>query len=268
MGLGMHGRCVSIMAQASPKDGSVDPLGIEGWARMHEITGLTMDDLLRIFRQIDFFAPFSEPERRALAGRHAHLVAYAVGEYLIQEGSSEERSLFLLLSGGASVVKQGASIPLASMLPGDFFGEVSFLTARPRTSNVIVHPSGAHADEIPTIPNLLNLGWNEALSRATAVVLRFDPELMTDLDAALRIKIKDQVIEHLTGRVERMHLQVVQVTGQDPMLSVDPELELQLRDGNAPMEERERTKDCLIEHLAAFLDELNQSLVGYGCREG
>ncbi|MBF0626755.1 MAG: cyclic nucleotide-binding domain-containing protein [Magnetococcales bacterium] len=229
---------------------------------MREITGLDIKDFLLIFQQVGFFDPFSDEERRALAGGYTHVVAYDVGEYLIQEGSSEERSFFLLLSGGASVVKQGASIPLASMVPGDFFGEVSFLTTRSRTSNVIVHPPDADLDATPTIPNLFGLGLTSALQSATATVLRFDHALMTSLDPLLRIKIKDQIIQHLTERVDRMHEQVVRVTGHDPMLSVDPELEDQLREGHNPLAERERTKDRLIEQLAAFLDELNQSLVG------
>lgn len=230
---------------------------------MREISGLDISDFLLIFQQVDFFDPFSEEERRALAGQHTHVVAYEVGEYLIQEGSLEERNLFLLLSGGASVVKKGASIPLAAMTPGDFFGEVSFLTSRPRTSNVIVHPPGATVRETPTIPNLFSLGLPEDLRRATATVLRFDPELMPCLNPMLRIKIKDQIIQHLTCRVDRMHAQVVEVTGQDPMLSVDEELEEQLREGHNQLIERERTKDRLIEQLAAFLDELNQCLVSF-----
>ncbi|MBF0213901.1 MAG: cyclic nucleotide-binding domain-containing protein [Magnetococcales bacterium] len=229
---------------------------------MREISGLTADHLLLIFNHVDFFDPFTETERRALAGDHTHLVAYEVGEYLIQEGSSEERSFFLLLSGGASVVKQGASIPLAALVPGDFFGEVSFLTSRSRTSNVIVHPPGATIRETPTIPNLFHLGLPERVQQATATVLRFDPELMPSLDPMLRIRIKDQIIQHLTRRVDLMHAQVVRVTGQDPMISGDEALEDQLREGcHTPLEEREHTKDRLIEQLAAFLDELNQSLV-------
>ncbi|MBF0190838.1 MAG: cyclic nucleotide-binding domain-containing protein [Magnetococcales bacterium] len=232
---------------------------------MREIAGLTTSDYLLIFQQIDFFDPFSDKERQALAARHSHVVAYDVGEYLIQEGSLEERSLFLLLSGGASVVKQGASLPLASLAPGDFFGEVSFLTARPRTSNVIVHPPCIPLSAIPTIPNLLDLGLPAEVALATATVLRFDPELMPGLDPVLRIKLKDRIIQHLTQRVDRMHAKVIRVTGQDPMLSVDPELVEQLQDGHHPhaLDERERTKDRLIEQLAAFLDELNHTLVAY-----
>ncbi|MBF0341336.1 MAG: cyclic nucleotide-binding domain-containing protein [Magnetococcales bacterium] len=228
---------------------------------MREISGLDIADFLSIFQQIEFFTPFGERERQAVAG-FARLVAYDVGDYLIQEGSSEERSLFLLLSGGASVVKQGASIPLAAMFPGDFFGEVSFLTSRPRTSNVIVHPPVDACQAIPAIPNFSSLGLPEEVQQATATALRFSSELMTALDTVLRIKIKDQIIQHLTCRVDVMHDRVVRVTGQDPMLSVDEELEEQLRDGYLlPLAERERTKDRLIEQLAAFLDELNHCLV-------
>ncbi|MBF0126667.1 MAG: cyclic nucleotide-binding domain-containing protein [Magnetococcales bacterium] len=231
---------------------------------MREIKGLDTDTLLLIFRQIDFFSSFSDLEKRALIGPFTHVMVYDVGEYLIQEGSSEERSFFLLLSGGASVVKKGARIPLASLIPGDFFGEVSFLTDRVRTTNVIVHPlSEAQSDAgIGPVPHLFGPGLPDELQRASTTVLRFDPELMATLEILLRIKIKDLIIQHLALRVDSMHEQVVFITGQDPLLTVDPELEFQLREGtNRPVEERERTKDRLIEQLAEFLDELNRCLV-------
>ncbi|MBF0165526.1 MAG: cyclic nucleotide-binding domain-containing protein [Magnetococcales bacterium] len=230
--------------------------------RMRALADLNTGSLLAIFRQIDFFDPFDDRERLVLAGRHTHLVAYAVGDCLIQEGSSEERSLFLLLAGGASVVKEGASIPVASLMPGDFFGEVAFLTDRPRTSNVIVHPPEHDAPEIPAIPHLFDVGFPDAIHEATALVLRFDPALMNTDDPLLRIKIKDQIIGHLTRRVDLMHAKVVEITGRDPQLWVDNELEEALRERqHAPLAERERTKDRLIEQLAAFLDELNNALV-------
>lgn len=229
---------------------------------MRALSDLNTGSLLAIFRQIDFFDPFDDRERLLLAGRHTHLVAYELGECLIQEGSSEERSLFLLLAGEASVVKEGARIPVASLAPGDFFGEVAFLTDRPRTSNVIVHPPEHDAPEVPAIPHLFDVGLPEAIRAATALALRFDPALMNVADALLRIKIKDQIIRHLTRRVDLMHAKVVEITGRDPQLSVDDELEGELRERqHAPLAERERTKDRLIEQLAAFLDELNNALV-------
>ncbi|MBF0417908.1 MAG: cyclic nucleotide-binding domain-containing protein [Magnetococcales bacterium] len=230
---------------------------------MRALTDLDTGCLLAIFRQIDFFDPFDAGERLLLAGPHTHLVAYDVGDCLIQEGSSEERSLFLLLAGGASVVKKGASIPLASLAPGDFFGEVAFLTDRPRTSNVIVHPPEPGSPEIPAIPHLFDIGLPDAIHQATALVLCFSPSLMSSAEVLLRIKIKDQIIRHLARRVDLMHLKVVEITGRDPQLSVDDNLEGELRERqHASIAERERTKDRLIEQLAAFLDELNNCLVG------
>ncbi|MEO5344870.1 MAG: cyclic nucleotide-binding domain-containing protein [Magnetococcus sp. YQC-9] len=228
---------------------------------MRAITALDTNLFLAIFWQIDFFDPFDDGERLALA-QHAHLVAYEVGDSLIEEGSHEERSLFLLLAGEASVVKEGASIPLATLAPGDFFGEVAFLTDRPRTSNVIVHPPEWAGSELPAIPELFSLGLPESIRTSTALVLRFDASLMSRSEATLRIKIKDQIIRHLTRRVDLMHAKVVEHIGRVPQLSVDDDLEVALREGHqAPIAERERTKDWLIEQLAAFLDELNNALV-------
>ncbi len=228
---------------------------------MREITSLETEDFLLIFEQIDFFNSFLAEEKKSLTGSFTHVEVYEVGEYLIQEGSGSERSFYILLSGGASVVKQGARIPLAFLSPGDFFGEVSFLTSRVRTTNVIVHQSTS-SDGVQTIPKLFFLGLPVAIQNATAAVLRFDAQLMAQLDANLRIKIKDQIIVHLTLRVESMHDSVVSLTGQDPLLTVDPELEMQLRKGNdLPVDELEQTKDRLIEQLAEFLDELNHCLV-------
>ncbi|MBF0294551.1 MAG: cyclic nucleotide-binding domain-containing protein [Magnetococcales bacterium] len=222
---------------------------------MREIEGLDINDLRSICNGIDFFACFSPEELDALIGKHLHVVAYEVGEYLIKEGSADERSLFFLLSGGASVVKRGARIPLVTLRPGDFFGEVSFLTDRVRTTNVIVHPPDmggeGRRDDVP---------WR-GVDQASTVVMRFAPALLTDLEIGLRIKFKDLIIQYLSARVDATHEQVVRFTGQDPMLTVDPELEQELREWNRSLEERERTKDRLIAQLAEFLDELNRCLV-------
>ncbi|MEO5331464.1 MAG: cyclic nucleotide-binding domain-containing protein [Magnetococcus sp. YQC-5] len=230
---------------------------------MREITDLDTHDLLMIIQQTAFFTSFSAAEQKLLAGDYTHVVAYDVGEYLIQEGSTKEKSLFLLLSGGASVVKEGASIPLATLYPGDIFGEVSFLTSRMRTSNVIVHPIHTVPTHPPgpIMPDFGALELPVAMREATATALRFDKELMTHMDLPFRIQFKDQIIEHLTCRVELMHEKVVTATGRDPLLTVDPELEEQLREKAHSLPELERTKDRLIEQLAEFLDELNHCLV-------
>jgi cAMP-dependent protein kinase regulator len=63
---------------------------------------------------------------------------FAAGAEIVREGDPGE-SLFLITEGKASVHTKdsdGRLIPLATLGSGDFFGEVSLLTSRPRTATV------------------------------------------------------------------------------------------------------------------------------------
>jgi CRP-like cAMP-binding protein len=62
---------------------------------------------------------------------------FAAGRVIIEEGDSGD-SIFLITAGRASVVAHilGEEIELSILSPGDFFGEVAFLTGRPRTASV------------------------------------------------------------------------------------------------------------------------------------
>lgn len=63
---------------------------------------------------------------------------YSEGNYIIKEGDSGN-SIYLLQSGKAKVTTHilGQEIELAILSEGDVFGEVAFLTGRPRTASVI-----------------------------------------------------------------------------------------------------------------------------------
>lgn len=63
---------------------------------------------------------------------------FPAGQTIIEEGDSGD-SIYLIQSGQASVVSHilGKEIELAVLSPGDVFGEVAFLTGRPRTASVI-----------------------------------------------------------------------------------------------------------------------------------
>lgn len=63
---------------------------------------------------------------------------YDPGEKVIEEGDSGD-SMYLIRSGNAKVVAHitGRRIELAELGEGDLFGEVAFLTGRPRTAEVI-----------------------------------------------------------------------------------------------------------------------------------
>ncbi|MDA8082647.1 MAG: cyclic nucleotide-binding domain-containing protein [Nitrospiraceae bacterium] len=94
---------------------------------------------------------------------------YPSGEHAIEEGDSGD-TMYLIKSGTARVVAHilGREVELAVLGEGDLFGEVAFLTGRPRTASVIA--SG------PLEVYELN---------------RFDVERMIDRNPAIMSRIED-----------------------------------------------------------------------------
>ncbi len=128
--------------------------------------------------RLDFFDSFDLSDRRTLAKMHSHFYAAESYELIIEEGSTDS-AFFILLSGQVQVTMQEKETPLAHLLPGDFFGEVAFLTDTPRTCSI------------------------EA--EKTSIVLRVDRKLMGLLRAEVREKIKDKIIEKLVDRLQQMN---------------------------------------------------------------
>jgi CRP-like cAMP-binding protein len=58
---------------------------------------------------------------------------FAAGRVLCSEGQSGG-DFFMLLSGAAEVTRKGK--PIATMVPGDFFGEIAVVDGGPRTATV------------------------------------------------------------------------------------------------------------------------------------
>ena len=78
---------------------------------------------------------FSELSKRHLK-RVAELMEqerYHEGAIVVHEGE-EGDSMYVLAEGQADVVRGGRTVD--RLLPGDFFGEISLLTSRPRTATV------------------------------------------------------------------------------------------------------------------------------------
>ncbi|MBF0437916.1 MAG: cyclic nucleotide-binding domain-containing protein [Magnetococcales bacterium] len=131
-----------------------------------------------LLKEIPFFWDFSEGECTALTTAESFFITYQDGEYLITEGDADE-NLFVILKGEANVV--GSSEPdqvIATLQPGAVVGEVSFLTKRKRTTNII--------------------------ASGEVIVFRIDSYSMNRerLDLALQTKIKNQLIEILVQRLE------------------------------------------------------------------
>ncbi|MCP4902853.1 MAG: cyclic nucleotide-binding domain-containing protein, partial [bacterium] len=66
------------------------------------------------------------------------LRSFQEGDIIVTEGE-EGSSLFLIVTGEVKVFtkgERGEHLPLAELGPGDFFGEVSLLTGKPRTATI------------------------------------------------------------------------------------------------------------------------------------
>jgi small-conductance mechanosensitive channel/CRP-like cAMP-binding protein len=90
-----------------------------------------------ILRQQPLFRCLTDEQLDALLPR-GRVVHFGRNEKLIQQGDSGD-SMFILVDGEASVVveRNGGPKPVASLRPGDCFGEMSLLTGEKRSATVI-----------------------------------------------------------------------------------------------------------------------------------
>ena len=83
------------------------------------------------------FENLTPDELKAVIAR-MHLEQFAEGDIVITEGESG-CSLYVIMGGEVKVFtrgKNGESVLLATLGSGDFFGEISILTGRPRTATI------------------------------------------------------------------------------------------------------------------------------------
>ncbi|MEE2987031.1 MAG: cyclic nucleotide-binding domain-containing protein, partial [Nitrospinota bacterium] len=107
------------------------------------------------------------------------VVRYFDGDFLIKQGDSDIR-LFILLAGNVNVVKEeDTSKVLAQLKRGDLFGEVFFISRRPRTANVI--------------------------TVGEVIVIRIDGDQFHTLPHVIESKIQEQLVDLLVQRLDNMN---------------------------------------------------------------
>lgn len=135
--------------------------------------------VLNIINKLPVFDRFTAEEKIVLVKHRHHFAVYKKDEELIREADTDS-SFFVLIAGSVRVSKKNVSIDMATLKPGDTFGEISFLTPVPRTASVI-----AREDDV--------------------LVMKMDKELLEQLAINIREKIKDKIIEKLIERLEHMN---------------------------------------------------------------
>jgi CRP-like cAMP-binding protein len=93
--------------------------------------------LMDVISQIPFFAPLQEKEREELA-EDATMHVFSTGEMVIREGDPG-RSVYVILDGKVKVFTRDNDdneLELATLGVGQFFGEMSFVSGKPRSSSV------------------------------------------------------------------------------------------------------------------------------------
>lgn len=141
---------------------------------MQKVAHLKEGQILDIMSRLDFFDAFSREELKTLVDIHSSLFVYEKEEYVINEGGMG-KAFFILLSGTVRVTKGDDAVPITRIFPGDFFGEIAFITGSRRISSVIAND--------------------------TVIVMVVDHKLLDKLLPEIREKIKDKIIEKLISRL-------------------------------------------------------------------
>jgi CRP/FNR family transcriptional regulator, cyclic AMP receptor protein len=89
-------------------------------------------DVIRHFQAVPLFASISKKGIRALV-QAADEVDIGAGKVLVREGEWG-RELYVILRGTAEVTREGKK--LTELVPGDFFGEMAFLSGSRRTATI------------------------------------------------------------------------------------------------------------------------------------
>lgn len=100
----------------------------------------------QFLRSLELFRELNGRELGALV-RALHARTYRAGETVFVEGDIG-RALFILESGGVQLSRRGADgapVPLYTVKPGEFFGEMALLESQPRSATATAAaPSRLH----------------------------------------------------------------------------------------------------------------------------
>ncbi len=126
------------MAKSAQSDAALEPRGLFPWFPAHGVTRGTRENAERLIGQIPLFNEVPQHRLRSIV-QVARRERFTTGDVVIREGEVGS-TLYVIRSGRMHVVRegdQGHSVVLATLGPGEFFGELSVIDQQPRVANVV-----------------------------------------------------------------------------------------------------------------------------------
>jgi len=140
-----------------------------------------------LIKDIPLFNDFTDKEKKILAKMDLFILRFKKGDLIIEEGDIST-TLFLLVKGDCLITKLqgGATIRLSKLKPGELFGEMSWVSGKPRQSNVVAN------DDV--------------------LVMKMDDAFFRKLSLQMSSKIKDYLISLLINRLDGMNDAIMKIS--------------------------------------------------------
>ena len=147
---------------------------------------LTKDRFIKVLDNSKTFNHFNRTEKSLLYRLSNHLVFHKKDEYILHEGENGD-SLYILLKGNVVIKKNvNKSVILATLGPGEVFGEISVFLPRKRNSNII--------------------------SKDATILLEIDMPVLKKLGEVIEKKFYRLAIETLAIKLDRTNGALVEVS--------------------------------------------------------
>lgn len=131
----------------------------------------------KLVLQVEFFNDFTEAEIETVLTFMDQFIRFRPDELILCQGKTDDLAMFVLLTGRCVVTSGKQHVYLSEVMAGEFFGEISFMSEKPRTANVVA---------------------SEA-----SIVWRIDHQLLTSIPSSLREKIQQKIINKLVDVISQ-----------------------------------------------------------------
>lgn len=155
---------------------------------LHKQVPKTKLHLIKVLDGIPFFDTFDMDEKKEIASSDNYVINCDPGSIIIEQGELDF-STYILLRGEVILTnKENPDLTIATLKSGAVFGEISFLNRKPRPTNVI--------------------------AKDKVSILRLNGDLFSKLKSSTQIKLKDQYIELLVGRIAEVNNSLLYLKGE------------------------------------------------------